>query len=417
MKAASIAVDTIGCKLNQAESDALARDLITAGFRVIPSEQEADVYVLNTCTVTHIADRKARHLLRMAHRRNPDTFIIAIGCYAKRASSDLKSIEGVGLVIEDKQNQNLIELIVEAGYKPNLEGETDYTFRTRAMLKIQHGCNRKCAYCIVPQTRGQELSIPAAQVIEEANRLIEDGFKEIVLTGTHIGSHDDLAGLIEQILTETRIERLRLSSLQPTDITPSLLNLWQDERLCRHIHLPLQSGCDSILDRMGRWYSTSEFKNAVTVAREAIPEISITTDVIVGFPDETEAEFAQSYNFCRLIEFANLHVFTYSPRPNTIASTMKDLRPQIKKVRSNKMLDLAKELSQKFNSRYIGQTMLVLWEGENGKYTEGLTDNYIRVFTASKENLTNRILPAKLASHHKTGLMGGLSHSQQNSSR
>ncbi|MCK5428329.1 MAG: tRNA (N(6)-L-threonylcarbamoyladenosine(37)-C(2))-methylthiotransferase MtaB [Anaerolineales bacterium] len=408
MNAVSIAVDTIGCKLNQAESDALARDLIVAGYRVIPSDQKADIYILNTCTVTHIADRKARHLLRMAHRRNPEALIIATGCYAKRASKELKGIDGMGIVIEDKQNQNLIELVAKAGYLPHDKCESSYSFRTRAMIKIQQGCNRKCAYCIVPQTRGPELSNPIVQILNEVKHLTVDGFKEIVLTGTHIGSHDDLEKLVQQILENSQIKRLRLSSLQPADITPSLLKLWQDERLCRHIHLPLQSGTDSVLVRMGRWYSTSDFKNAVHLARKGIPEISITTDVIVGFPGESDTEFEQSYDFCRRTEFANLHVFTYSPRPNTFASTMKDLSPQIKKGRSIKMLKLAEKLSQDYKNRFIGQTMLVLWESKTGRFMEGLTDNYIRVFAPATKNLSNELLPAKLVSSYKSGLMGEL---------
>jgi len=408
MNAVSIAVDTIGCKLNQAESDALARDLIVAGYRVIPSDQKADIYILNTCTVTHIADRKARHLLRMAHRRNPEALIIATGCYAKRASKELKGIDGTGIVIEDKQNQNLIELVAKAGYLPHDKCESSYSFRTRAMIKIQQGCNRKCAYCIVPQTRGPELSNPIVQILNEVKHLTDDGFKEIVLTGTHIGSHDDLEKLVQQILENSQIKRLRLSSLQPADITPSLLKLWQDERLCRHIHLPLQSGSDSVLVRMGRWYSTSDFKNAVHLARKGIPEISITTDVIVGFPGESDTEFEQSYDFCRRTEFANLHVFTYSPRPNTFASTMKDLSPQIKKGRSIKMLKLAEKLSQDYKNRFIGQTMLVLWESKTGRFMEGLTDNYIRVFAPATKNLSNELLPAKLVSSYKSGLMGEL---------
>jgi len=406
MKAASISLDTIGCKLNQADSDALARDLIEAGYRVVPAGQKADVYILNTCTVTHIADRKARHLLRMAHRRNPGSLIIATGCYAKRASDELKNIDGVGLVVEDKQEQSPIELMAEAGYLPNNECEPNYPFRTRAMLKIQQGCSRECAYCIVPQTRGAEQSVPAEQVLDEVQSLIGSGFKEIVLTGTHIGSHNDLVSLVEQILKTTQIKRLRLSSLQPTDVTPSLLKLWGDQRLCRHIHLPLQSGCDSVLNRMGRWYTTSEFENAVDLARKAIPEISITTDIIVGFPYESGTEFTQSYDFCKRMEFTNLHVFTYSPRPNTVAAKMDGIGSQTKKERSVKMLQLAEELSHNYNNRFIGQTMLVLWESKNGRFMEGLTDNYIRVFASTSKNLTNELLSTKLVSIYKNGLIG-----------
>lgn len=404
MKIASIAVDTLGCKLNQAESDNLVREFIKAGYQVVQPDQNADIYILNTCTVTHVADRKARHLLRKARRRNPDATLIATGCYAKRAPRELNAIDGVDLVIEDRHR--LISMIADAGYLP--DNKTSHTFRTRAMLKIQQGCNRKCAYCIVPQTRGEEMSIPTDKVLDEVDELIKDGFKEIVLTGTHIGSHDNLRGLVEQILERTQIKRLRLSSLQPTDITPSLLTLWQDQRLCRHIHLPLQSGSDSVLSRMKRWYSTLEFENAVNMAREAIQEVSVTTDIIVGFPAETETEFEQSYDFCRRMEFANIHVFTYSPRPNTTAAVMDNLSPQIKKKRSNEMLKLGKALSQRFNSRFIGCTMLVLWESKYNRYMEGLTDNYVRVFSPTSRNVTNELLQAKLISIYKNGLLGEL---------
>jgi len=409
MNTASIALDTIGCKLNQAESDALTREFLNAGYHMVSPDKKTDVYILNTCTVTHVADRKARHLLRLARRRNPNALVIAIGCYTKRAYQEIKNIDGVNLVVDDHQNQNLVGLIAEAGYRPKSTAEPNRPFRTRAMLKMQQGCNRHCSYCIVPQTRGKELSIPATKVLNEVGHLIEDGFKEIVLTGTHIGAHDDLVSLVEQILEKTQIERIRLSSLQPADITPSLLKLWQDERLCRHMHLPLQSGSDTVLSRMGRWYSTADFENAVNLARKSIPEISITTDIIVGFPGENEAEFEQSCDFCRRIGFANLHVFTYSPRPNTLAASMKDLSSQTKKERSTKMLKLAKKLSHGFNNRFIGQTMLVLWESKTGSHAEGLTDNYIRVFTKNSGNLSNRLLPTKLVSSYKNGLMGELS--------
>jgi len=408
MNTASIALDTIGCKLNQAESDALARDLHKAGYHIVATEGKTDVYILNTCTVTHVADRKARHLLRLARRRNPGALIMAIGCYAKRAHEEIKNIEGVNLVIDDYQKQNLVDLITKSGYPPKNIVDPRSHFRTRAMLKIQQGCNKHCSYCIVPQTRGKELSVPAVKILGEVEKLIEDGFKEIVLTGTHMGSHDNLVDLVEQILNKTRIERLRLSSLQPTDIAPSLLQLWQDERLCRHIHLPLQSGSDSVLRRMERWYSASDYENAVNLTRKAIPEISITTDIIVGFPDESDAEFEQSYDFCTRMAFANLHVFTYSPRPNTSAALMKDLSAQTKKERSTRMLKLAKNLSQDFQNRFIGQTMLVLWESKTGDYTEGLTDNYIRVFTKNSKNLSNQLLPTKLVSSYKNGLWGEL---------
>ena len=408
MKSASIALDVIGCKLNQAESESLSRDLIKAGYRTVSPDKKADVYILNTCTVTHVADRKARHLLRMAHRRNPDALIIATGCYAVRAAGELEDIEGVGLVTIEKRNQRIIDMIANAGYIPDGTEEPGRRLRTRAMLKIQQGCSKRCSYCIVPHARGKEVSIPAAKVLDDVKALIKDGYKEVVLTGTHIGSRDDIEDLVQRILYETDIDRLRLSSLEPADITLSLIKLWRNKRLCRHIHLPLQSGSDAVLKRMGREYSTSDYTKAVDLIRQSVPDCSVTTDMIVGFPQESDSEFEESYHFCKSMCFANLHVFTYSPRPGTPAAALPDLSPQTKKARSTKMLQLAKELSNHFRGRYIGQTMLVLWEEKTGRYYEGFTDNYIRAFTESRCNLANTILPVELTANYRNGLMGRL---------
>ncbi|MBT3362239.1 MAG: tRNA (N(6)-L-threonylcarbamoyladenosine(37)-C(2))-methylthiotransferase MtaB [Chloroflexi bacterium] len=412
MKTASIAIQTLGCKLNQAESESLARQFTQAGYVIVSPNQNADVYILNTCTVTHIADRKARHFLRLAHRRNPDALVIAIGCYAQNDAETIGDIDGVSMVINNHQEQNLVDVVAQAGYLPCDNNLASGRFRTRAMLKIQSGCTQNCTYCIVPQVRGSEQSVPASQVLSEIKKLINSGFREIVLTGTHVGAHENIVELIDKIV-KTNISRLRLSSLKINDITPSLLELWRDERICRHIHLPLQSGSNTVLKRMGRGYTTADFEDAVTIARKAIPSLSVTTDIIVGFPGETDAEFRQSYDFCQRMEFADIHVFPYSPRPYTVAAQMPDkTSPQVKKKRSNQMLELAKELSYNFRNKFIGQTMLVLWESVNGTYTEGFTDNYIKIYTKSLTNITNQIQEAKLTKHYKNGLIGELVNSE-----
>jgi len=404
-----VALDSLGCKLNQADTELLARQFTEAGYRLVSPVGEADVYILNTCTVTHIADRKSRHLLRLAYRRNRNALLIAIGCYAERAPQELAQIEGVDLVLGNEQKPHLVQLLEETGRlgRP-LSVQRDSTnsshigFRTRALVKVQDGCNSFCAYCIVPLVRGREKSLPVDQVVTEVKHRIANGYKEVVLTGTEIGSYSyngvNLRGLLEHILAETDVVRLRLSSLQPQEISPELIKLWRDERLCRHFHLSLQSGSDSVLRRMRRCYSISDYLQSVSLIRAQVPEAAVTTDIIVGFPGETEAEFEESYNFCWQSEFARIHVFSYSPREGTQASQMPhQVAAQVKKERSQKMLALAKESAQSFSQQFIGKTMPVLWEKRSGDdLWSGHTDNYIKVYTRSNKDLTNKLLPVKL---------------------
>lgn len=328
-----IALDTIGCKLNQAETELLAKQFAEAGYRLVATADEADVYILNTCTVTHIADSKSRHLLRMVHGRNPDARLVATGCYAERAPQELAQIEGVNLVLGNEEKQHLLRRLEESGYlrRPVCVQSDSISsgyngFRTRAFIKVQDGCHSFCAYCIVPLVRGRERSVPVDQVVAEVEHRLAEGYKEVVLTGTKIGSYNyggvNLRGLIERILAETGVTRLRLSSLQPHEISPELIGLWRDERLCHHFHLSLQSGSDGVLNRMRRRYSVGDYRRTVSLIRAVVPESAITTDAIVGFPEETEAEFKESYNFCRQTEFARIHVFPYSPRPGTEAARL-----------------------------------------------------------------------------------------------
>jgi threonylcarbamoyladenosine tRNA methylthiotransferase MtaB len=319
------------------------------------------------------------------------------------ARQDLAQIKGVDLVFDNRQKMDLVSRLEESGYlsPPSVPAPTKADFRTRAFVRVQDGCNNFCAYCIVPLVRGGERSLPADGVISEIKQRSAEGDKEVVLTGTEIGAynHQDvgLAGLLKCILKETGIARLRLSSLQPPEITPELLELWCDERLCRHFHLSLQSGSDSVLQRMGRRYNTADYKRAVAQIRKAVPDAAITTDIIVGFPGESDVEFRESCDFAKQTQFARIHVFPYSPRPGTKAAAMPNhVEDRIKQERSRKMLALGRACVRNFRKRFLGQTVMVLWEKQTGGVWSGLTDNYIRVFTKSDQDLTNQLLPVKL---------------------
>jgi threonylcarbamoyladenosine tRNA methylthiotransferase MtaB len=410
-----VALDTVGCKLNQAETQLLARHFAGAGYRVVAADDKADIYVLNTCTVTHVADRKCRQRLRLAHRRNPDGVVVAIGCYAERAANELAKIEGVDLVLGNGEKSDLIKRLEESGRLSRLSySQADSAivdFRTRAFIKVHDGCNSPCSYCIVPLVRGREKSTPIDQVVDEVRQRVVEGYKEVVLTGTKVGlyRHDgvNLAGLLERILAETNVERLRLSSLQPQEISLELLRLWHDERLCRHFHLSLQSGSDEMLRRMKRGYTVGGYQKAVVLIRDTVPGVAITTDVIVGFPGETEAEFNDSYELCRRMGFARIHVFPYSPRQGTQAALMPErVGDGVKRGRSHKMLALAAESARNFRQRFLGKTMAVLWEKQTGGVWAGLTDNYIRVYTESDEDLANKLLPVKLVEIKGDGVWG-----------
>ena len=410
-----IAFDSLGCKLNQAETELLSRQLAEAGYRLVSTAAEADVYVLNTCTVTHVADRKSRHQLRLAHRQNPDARLVAIGCYAERAPEELAQIEGVALVLGNEQKAQLLTRLQESGCLsslPSFQTSCHYDgSRTRSFIKIQDGCCNFCAYCIVPLVRGSEKSVPLDQVIAEVKQRVAAGTKEVVLTGTEVGSYScdgiNLMGLLERVLVETGVTRLRLSSLQPQEVSPELMWLWRDRRLCPHFHLSLQSGSDGVLRLMKRHYTTDDYRQAVSLIRQVVPEAAITTDVIVGFPGETEAEFQESLNFCRQMEFARIHVFPYSPRQGTEAARMPNqVESKVKRQRSLKMLALARKSSREFRQRFLGGTLPVLWEKQTDGIWSGLTDNYIKVYAESSEDLTNQLLMVRLVKVSGDGMWG-----------
>lgn len=384
----------------------LAGQLVEAGYRLVSPSDEADVYILNTCTVTHVADRKCRNWLRQVRSRRPDALVVATGCYAERAPAELGQIKGISLIAGNDQKSDLMRLLPEPGLGCSAAGSDESalnpTLRTRALIKIQDGCRNFCSYCIVPLVRGEEKSVPPDLIINGIKQKVADGYKEVVLTGTEIGSYDydgaDLKRLVERILAETKVIRLRLSSLQPPEITPELIELWRDDRLCRHFHLSLQSGSDGVLRRMNRRYSVGDYQQAVALIRARVPEAAVTTDIITGFPGETGEESQESYDFCRRLGFARIHVFPYSPRPGTEAARMQPYVPdKVKKWRTGKMLALARESAHTFRQQFLGKTMPVLWEKQIGGTWSGLTDNYIRVYARTSEDLTNRITLVELA--------------------
>lgn len=413
---ARVGLQTVGCKLNQAETEWLARRFLEAGCQVVAPDHTADIYLLNTCTVTRTADRKCRNLLRLARRRNPHALIVVTGCYAERAPGEIDEIEGAGLVIGNPEKERLVDIIKAkaGGHVGGRQSNAAQSvpLRTRALVKIQEGCSQPCSFCIVPHVRGRERSQPAEDIIAQIRTRVFEGYREVVLTGTRIGSYSGpggLPGLIKRILKETNVARLRLSSLEPCDLTDDLLQLWADSRLCRHIHLPLQSGSDPVLERMGRAYSTSDYMRAVSLARAAIPDLALTTDIMVGFPGESEEEFSESFRFCECTGFAGLHVFPYSARPRTKAAQMENkVDDKEKKHRSRVMLDLARSSSLSFRQKFVGKCMHVLWEGNKDGIWFGLTDNYLRVFFPGHRQLANQLLATNLTALRDGGLRGEL---------
>jgi threonylcarbamoyladenosine tRNA methylthiotransferase MtaB len=426
---------TLGCKLNQAETESLVGQFSRAGFQIVSSSREADICIANTCTVTHIADRKSRHWLRLARHRNPQALIIAIGCYARRNRQELAQL--ADLVIDNTDKENLLEIVTSSSLPtrfpvpnriplrhcdrpPGTASAREVispiitTVRTRSLIKIQDGCHSPCMYCIVPKVRSHEYSVPSSQIIDEVQQKVTMGYKEVVLTGTKVGSyrHDgtDFRDLVQHILSDTRIERLRVSSLQPSEISSELLTLWQDERLCPHFHLALQSGSEIVLQRMKRSYSLEQYRRTMNLVRENIPDAAITTDIMVGFPGETDEEFERSYSFCQQAGFANIHVFPFSPRPETAAARMpQQIRDEVKQERKQRMLELSRDSWRRFREQFPGRTVPVLWEQEirpGSRLYSGLTGNYIRVFAHSEKPVDNELKPLRLLELRNEGIWG-----------
>jgi threonylcarbamoyladenosine tRNA methylthiotransferase MtaB len=418
---------SLGCKLNQSEIDTLAGQLVRAGHQVVALPANADLCILNTCAVTRVAAQKSRQAMRRLHRENPDARLVATGCYAELTPAALRNLPRVELVVGNRDKERLIGLLDNlidsrlsysaSPLDPEPPGFPATLARTRAFVKIQDGCDNACTYCIIHVARGPQRSRPPDRVLDDVCKRLAAGHKEIVLTGVHIGAYGrdhldtDLWTLVERILAETAVPRLRLSSIEPWDLPEWALRLWADPRLCRHLHLPVQSGCDATLHRMNRRYTADEFASLVTAARASIPDLAVTTDVIVGFPGESEAEFAESLYFVQSIDFARVHVFPYSVRAGTPAARMTgQVAAEVKAERARVMRVAAAAGSRAFQRKFIGRSMNVLWEsaraGKGGSTWSGLTDNYLRVQTTSTRDLANTLAPARLVALANDKLIG-----------
>ena len=416
-----VAFYTLGCKVNQYETEAMLELFEKEGYEKAETEDYADVYVINTCTVTHMSDRKSRQYIRRMKKKNPDAIIAVVGCYSQVSPEEILSIDEVNLVMGTNDRKKIVEEVkkIDASRKVSTvddimkvkafeEIEINKTNgKTRAFMKIQDGCDRYCSYCIIPYARGRVRSRDLESIVKEVENLASNGYKEVVLTGIHVASYGKdikdsdikLLDVIKQINDIEGIERIRLSSVEPILFTDEFVEAVSTmDKVCPHYHLSLQSGCDETLKRMKRRYTTEEYKAIVDRLRAAIPNVSITTDVIVGFPGETNEEFDKTYEFLKDIELTHMHVFKYSPRKGTPAATMEhQVDPSTKHDRSEKLLQLNEENFNKFGQKMLDKEFNVLFEQKVGdnKY-EGLTENYVKVIVESDNDISEQILKVKI---------------------
>jgi threonylcarbamoyladenosine tRNA methylthiotransferase MtaB len=406
---ATFRVITLGCKVNQCDGEQIALELEARGYAAA-GQGEAEVYVVNTCTVTATADAKARKLIHKLAREHPEAMLIVTGCYAQRDREALAGIPGVDAVVGNDRKSEIPEIVRELELAPGagrlIQGRTQPLAqrgtRTRAFVKVQDGCDHRCAYCVVPEVRGRPRSKPLAEVMREAGRLAEAGTQEVVLCGIRLGGYgrdggeDSLARLLRE-LREVGMPRLRLSSLEPMDVGEDLLAEMADHpSLCHHLHLPLQSGDDEVLRQMGRGYTSARFRELVTRIGEVWPDTAISTDVMVGFPDETEEQFRRTAQYVREIGFCRMHVFPYSARPGTPAAGRSDQVPaREKRERAGMLLALAGELAQRAAAAWVGKPVSVLFEERDGRgRLTGLTEHYVRLSCEGPDEWVGRIVEA-----------------------
>jgi threonylcarbamoyladenosine tRNA methylthiotransferase MtaB len=429
-------LEAIGCRLNQSEIETIARQLLASGHEIVTDPEKADKVIINTCTVTREAARDSRSRIRRYHRKNPSAEVILTGCYATVAPKELAQVDGAGRIVANKDKDRVIQLVdpnIPVNF-PIYDREPvlrDYLTlnmgRTRAFVKVQDGCDNRCTFCITTIARGSGRSRSVGDVVTEIQGLATAGYKEAVLTGVHLGSYGmdlersvRLMDLVEAVLVDTDILRLRLSSLEPWDIPDRFFELWSDPRLLPHLHVPLQSGSDKILKRMARRTNRSSFRDIVDSARSNIPNLNLSTDIIAGFPGENVRDFEDTLEFISEISTSRLHVFTYSRRPGTAAEKMDGQLPkQIKKKRVRKLIELGKQLSLAFHKRNEGRILSVLWErvetsDQDGDRWIGYSENYIRIRARSDVDLTNQITPTVVSEPSPEGMTGVIRIPAQN---
>lgn len=408
----------------------MAEQFIDNNYKVVDFEELADVYIINTCTVTNMSDRKSRQIIRRAKQINPDSILVATGCYAQTAQEELEQIADIDLIVGNTEKKDIVKIVEKYGdnrdsgrvkisdinkQKEFVDfGSVTYTEKTRAVIKVQDGCNNFCSYCIIPYAKGRVRSRKLESVVKEITEIAANGIKEVVITGIHVASYGidfdnntRLIDLLEAIQKIDGIERIRLGSLEPNIITEEFVNrLKKVTKMCDHFHLSLQSGCDETLKRMNRKYTAEAFEKEVNLLRKTFPNVALTTDVIVGFPEETEEEFNETYKYLSKIRFAKLHVFKYSPRKGTVAAKMKNqIDSAVKEKRSHKLIELSNECEIEFLDRYIGKKVKVLFEKQDGKYIKGHTTNYL-VVKVKEKKLENQIKEVKIVSRDELELIG-----------
>ena len=425
-----VAFCTLGCKVNQYETNAMEQKFIQAGYEIVEFTEIADIYVINTCTVTNMSDKKSRQMIRKAKQLNENAIVVAVGCYVQTAKEKLEIIEELDLILGNNEKKDIVKYVEEhkngtkeIKYNDVLHQDEydEYGFvthieQTRAIVKVQDGCDRFCSYCAIPYARGKVRSRKIENIIEEITKLAEDGIKEVVVTGIHIASYGKdlkenigLIDVLEKINEINGIQRIRLGSLEPMLINESFLNrLSKLDKICHHFHLSLQSGCDETLKRMNRRYTTEEFRNVVKSLRNTYDDLILTTDIIVGFPGETEEEFEKTYKFLKEINFYKMHVFKYSKRDGTKAAIMSNqIAPNIQEERSRRLIDLSNENQKKYNEAYIGKTVQVLFEEKSNGYIKGHTQNYLVVnISGNIEKLHNQIVQVQITSKLGEELLG-----------
>ncbi|MEG0128051.1 tRNA (N(6)-L-threonylcarbamoyladenosine(37)-C(2))-methylthiotransferase MtaB [Clostridium sp.] len=424
-----VALYTLGCRVNQYETESITESFTKKGYEVVDFEGYADVYVINTCTVTNIGDKKSRKMLRKAKKTNKDAVVVAAGCYAQVSPEELSSIEEVDIVVGTSDKSKIVDFVEEflstkekKNYVENImsvrefeEMDIDeYQDKTRAFLKIQDGCDRYCSYCLIPYARGPVRSRPLDNIVSQVRGLVANGFKEIILSGIHISSYGkdlkthNLVDVVETLSKTIGLERIRIGSIEPMFFSEGVLErLKSVKSFCPHFHLSLQSGCDETLKRMNRRYTAEEYKDVVNRIRETFEDASITTDIIAGFPGETDEEFNETYKFLSDIKLAKMHIFKYSERKGTKAEKLDGkVSPEVKEERSKALIELDLKNEREYMEKYLGKTMDVLFEESHDEVYTGYTVNYLKVIVTLDTRIRGKILKCTLERIEGDGIIG-----------